>query len=117
MNAAADLKQFMERFGAQENIHFSALHFPDAAQFLDQYQPFYDIVFMDIRMPGIDGMTAAEQLLHVDPAVPLVFVTSMVQFAVQGYSVDVLDFIVKPVKYPAFQLKMKRIISIATSMT
>ena len=41
--------------------------------------------------------------------VTLVFVTSIVGYAVQGYSVDALDFIVKPVQYTAFAMRMKRI--------
>lgn len=108
--AAQDLERFLEQFGTQEGIVFSVTRFTSADGFLKQYQPIFDLVFMDIRMPGTDGMTAAEKLRQVDRVVPLVFVTSMVQFAVKGYSVDALDFIVKPVQYPAFRLKMKRIV-------
>jgi DNA-binding LytR/AlgR family response regulator len=64
---------------------------------------------MDIRMPGIDGMTAAQRLRAQDSITPLVFVTSMVQYAVKGYEVDALDFIVKPVRQVTFDMKMKRI--------
>lgn len=108
--AAQDLERFLEQFGDREGITFTVTRFTNADGFLKQYQPIFDLVFMDIRMPGTDGMTAAEKLRQIDSVVPLVFVTSMVQFAVKGYAVDALDFIVKPVQYPAFRMKMKRII-------
>ncbi len=111
LDAAKDMSRFLEEFGRSESVEFTVSHFPDAEEFLRRYiHNIYDLVMMDIRMPSMDGMTAAEKLRQIDEAVPLVFVTSMVQFAVRGYSVDALDFIVKPVKYPAFELKMKRII-------
>lgn len=108
--AAETLKQCLQQFGQQANISIQASYFPTADLFMRPYRPVYDVVFMDIRMPGLDGMTAAQQLRSVDAVVPLVFVTSMVQFAVKGYEVDALDFIVKPVRYPAFQIKMRRIL-------
>lgn len=64
---------------------------------------------MDIKMPGIDGMSAAEQLRKTDSETILIFVTSMVQYAVQGYDVNAFDFIVKPLNYAAFEMKMKRV--------
>lgn len=110
LSSAQELKQFLSRFGESTDISFSVAHFSDATQFLRPYQPVYDIIFMDIRMPGIDGMSAAQKLRQVDPVTVLVFVTSVVQYAVKGYEVDATDFIVKPLRYPAFNMKMKRIL-------
>ena len=87
---------------------FSISRFGDAVGFLKDYQSRYDIIFMDIKMPGMDGMSAAEQLRRVDPATMLIFVTSMVQYAVQGYEVSAFDFIVKPINSTAFTMKTKR---------
>lgn len=108
MPAAQELERCLTSFG-QENGHvFSISHFGEAGSFLKDYQPRYDVIFMDIKMPGIDGMSAAEQLRQVDQATMLIFVTSMVQYAVQGYDVNAFDFIVKPVNPTAFEMKLKR---------
>lgn len=107
--AAQELANALAQYGQENGAEFTVSHFEDASKFLWAYEPVYDLVFMDIRMPVLDGMTAAQRLREVDPLVPLVFVTSMVQFAVKGYEVDALDFIVKPVQYPAFRMKMHRI--------
>lgn len=70
--------------------------FPNAVRFLSTQKADFDIVFMDIEMPDYDGLMAAKKLRETDPAVLLVFVTNMHQYATKGYSVDALDFIVKP---------------------
>ena len=109
LSAAQELEQCLNQFEEGKDISFSITRFPDGGLFLRQYQTQYDVIFMDIRMPGTDGMTAAQKLRKIDSITPLVFVTSMVQYAVKGYEVDALDFIVKPICYTSFQMKMKRI--------
>jgi DNA-binding LytR/AlgR family response regulator len=58
----------------------------------------------------MDGMTAARKLREVDDSVVLIFQTDLQQFAVSGYEVDALDYIVKPLSYPSFSLKIKKAI-------
>lgn len=106
--AARDLEDCLTTYCARQGISCTAERFRDGAAFLDQYAPRYDIIFMDIKMPGVDGMSAARALRRADSVTTLIFVTSMVQYAVKGYEVDALDFIVKPVQYFSFEMKMKR---------
>lgn len=67
-----------------------------------------DLIFMDIEMPGVSGMDAATLLRTFDAVTPIIFVTNLAQFAVKGYEVNALDFIVKPVSYGAFSLRMAK---------
>lgn len=106
--AAQELERQLTCFGQNSGHTFAVFRFSEAKSFLQDYQPRYDIIFMDIKMPGLDGMSAAEQLRRIDPVTMLIFVTSMVQYAVQGYEVEAFDFIVKPVNPTAFEMKMKR---------
>lgn len=108
VSAARALERHLSLFGAQHGHEFSTARFEEAGGFLRDYQPRYDIIFMDIKMPGMDGMSAAEQLRQVDQTTMLIFVTSMVQYAVQSYDVNAFDFIVKPVNPTAFEMKLKR---------
>lgn len=108
--AARDLEECLKRYCETRGISCSTERFRDGKTFLEQYSPRYDLIFMDIRMPKVDGMAAAQRLRELDRVTALVFVTSMVQYAVKGYEVEALDFIVKPVRYSSFEMKMRRIL-------
>lgn len=67
-----------------------------------------DVCFMDIDMPGMSGMEAATLLRTYDEVTPIVFVTNLAQYAVRGYEVDAAGFMVKPVSYGAFRMRMDK---------
>lgn len=94
-----------------EGTDFNVRVFGDAVGFLEDYKPSrFDLVLMDIMMPYMDGMRAAEKLREVDNFVLLIFITNMGDYAVKGYDVGAIAFIKKPVAYYDFELKMKRAI-------
>ena len=95
----------LKRYEQEENVNFRLTVFRDAELFLTNYKPVYDIVFMDIMLPGMDGMQAAQRMRKFDESVSLIFLTNMAQFAIKGYEVSAVDFIVKPFRY--FDLKMR----------
>ena len=84
--------------------------FSSAVDFLKEFQANYDIIFLDIRMPYVDGMSCAERIRKLDKKVILVFVTSLAQYAIQGYSVNAFDYILKPVQEGSFNIKFTRIL-------
>ena len=99
----------LERFSS---LIISLIWSPVIAELLlkDGEESGYDIVFMDIVLPDMDGMTAAKKLRESDKSVVLIFVTNMSQYAINGYEVGAADFIVKPFEYEHFAIKMQRII-------
>lgn len=106
--AADKLASYLLRYGNEHGEEFKIFRFAGAIPFLTNYNPNYDIVFMDIELPDLNGMEASRRLREVDHDVMLIFVTNMAQFAVGGYEVGAFDFIVKPVSYPNFALKFSR---------
>ena len=102
------LRAFFKRYEEEHEDRFRIVHFANAETFLGRYTPVYDIVLMDIMLPGMNGMDAAARLREMDISVTLMFVTNMAQFAVKGYEVDAFDFIVKPITYANFRLKLQR---------
>ena len=68
----------------------------------------YDIIFLDIMLPGLTGMEVAERIRAGDPDVVLVFVTNAAQYAIKGYAVGALDFMLKPVNPYEFLVKLER---------
>ncbi|TFD83525.1 response regulator transcription factor [Cryobacterium lactosi] len=102
------LRASLSTYSARTGENFEITAFPEATRFLDGYRARFDIVFMDIEMPTMDGMTAAAHLRAVDAQVALIFVTNIVQLAAKGYEVDALDYIIKPFAYPDFERKLRR---------
>lgn len=105
--AADALSAFLDRYAAERGEAFEVTRFTSAIDFEMTHQRF-DLVFMDIQMPGINGMEAAQLLRAYDDETPLIFVTNLAQYAVRGYEVDALDFIVKPVTYFNFRMRMDK---------
>ena len=103
-----EIKDAIERFGKENGITFVTDRFETADMLLSVYKPVYDIIFMDIGLPGTDGFEASKKLRDADADVMLIFVTSMSRFAVSGYEVGAFDFIVKPIKYGNIKLKLLR---------
>ncbi len=108
---AQRLESYIQRFSQEKGEALRHTRYENADAFLREYRSQYDIVFMDIEMPGVNGMDAARQLREKDPSVILIFVTHLSQYAINGYEVDALDYIVKPIGYPAFALKLKRAVT------
>lgn len=104
--AVAKLRACLDQYAATHaGVQFDVTVFNEPTSFLDPYKTVWDIVFMDIEMPNMDGMEAAHRLRAVDSEVILIFVTNMAQFAAKGYEVDALDYIIKPFAYPDFERK------------
>lgn len=101
----------LNRFESEEKISLSTAVFSSPLPFITNYKPVYDIIFMDIEMPQMDGLALAHQLRKVDSLVILIFVTNMSQFAIRGYEVGALSFIVKPLTYPGLKIAMESAIS------
>lgn len=111
---ARTLERYVERYAKERSVEIQASLFSDGLGFLDSMRRMtYDIVLMDIQMPLIDGMSAARRMREQDHTAVLMFVTNMVQYAVEGYEVEASAFIVKPVSYPDFSFKFEKAVATA----
>lgn len=109
LKTAELLASYLQRYATSRGIDVTVSIFSNAFDFLEGYGEHVDAVFFDIEMPGMTGMDAAKRLREKDSNVTIVFATNLAQFAIEGYSVNAFDFILKPFSYPAMELKFDRI--------
>lgn len=96
------LQNYLNRYEQELSVHFRVTTFSDGLDIISDYKAEYDIILLDIQMKHLDGMRTAEKIRALDEDVIFIFITSTVQFAVQGYTVDALGYVLKPVPYLAF---------------
>jgi len=114
-NHAEILKSYIERYGDEHNEQFVIERFNNGMQFISEYSATFDIVFMDIEMPVFDGISTARKLREFDDDVCLIFVTNLAKYALVGYEVSAMDYIVKPVKYFNFAMKLEKAVKLRRS--
>lgn len=85
---------------AGEQHSVSIKLFPSAEAFLFEYENnnIFDILLLDVEMNTITGIDLAKQIRKKDKHAEIVFVTSHVEFMGEGYEVDALHYLLKPVK-------------------
>ena len=107
----------LQRFLAQyqrshPDFSYKATVFDAGNKLIFGYTLDYDLLFIDIRLPDMLGIDAAKQIRKVDDNVMIVFVTNLTQYAIEGYSVNAYDYILKPLLYGAFEVKLGRILNV-----
>ncbi|HRR78429.1 MAG TPA: LytTR family DNA-binding domain-containing protein [Ruminococcus sp.] len=88
------LKKLLNEYSVEMNIY----EFNNGGDLLRSDEKF-DIIFLDIDMPGIDGMEAAKELRARDKDVRIVFTTSHDEFVYDTFTVSAFRFLKKPVEY------------------
>lgn len=112
---AARLESFIGKYFENSENKYEFKRFSSAGQFFDKYVSWFDIVFVDIEMPNMSGMDASKKIRESNKDVTIIFVTNLAQYAVEGYSVNAFDFIIKPVEYGDFKLRFSRAVAFVTS--
>lgn len=104
------LQEYLRQYEKENQLSFQISVFEDGTEILENYKNEYDMILLDIQMPKLNGMDAAEFIREKDEDVVIMFITNMAQYAIRGYSVGALDFIMKPITYYTFAMKMTRAI-------
>ena len=89
----------LKQYETKRKVQFDIVEFTDGEDIALNYTADFDLIFMDIEMAFMNGMRAAQRIRELDSAVTLIFITNMPQYALQGYKVSALDYVLKPISY------------------
>ena len=101
-------RRLLVRFLEERGMEFQVDCYSDGVRFLEGCRNPYDIVLMDIEMPQLNGLETARRLRAMDETVLLIFVTRIGKFAINGYEVSALGYILKPIHAYALQMTMQK---------
>ncbi len=101
---------YLRRYAKEENLQINLKTYTNGKDLTDQYTAGTNLVLLDIDMDRQDGISTARIIRRQDEQVQIVFVTRMVQYALEGYEVQAADFIIKPVSYELFREKIHRLL-------
>ena len=102
------LTEYIRKYQTERGRSIKVTVFGDGEDITENYSGGFDIILMDIQMRFMDGMTTAEKIRQMDQKVIIMFITNMIQYAVRGYEVDAMDYVVKPVEYFSFSQKLDK---------
>lgn len=109
---AKQLLTCLNKYQLDHNLVFRINTFDTGTMLLENDCAAWNIFFLDIEMPYIDGMSLAQKIRELDASAVIVFVTNLTQYAIKGYSVQAFDYILKPIKYASFAVTMTKILSV-----
>lgn len=105
------LQRYLQRYMEESGEKIEIQTFNDGDEITEKYNRDYDIIFLDIEMKRLNGMDAAREIRKKDREVILIFITNMAQYAIQGYEVEAMDYVLKPIKYFAFSQEIDKAVS------
>lgn len=108
MDCISQLKAYLEQYSEEFRERFEVKCYTDGAALVENFKAQFDLILLDIEMPFLDGMAAAEQIRQSDSEVVIIFITNMAQYAICGYQVEALDYLLKPINYFVFSQRLSR---------
>jgi two-component system, LytTR family, response regulator LytT len=106
--ALADLARMLEASPAVERVE-TAASAAEALVALGDGETMIDAVFLDVRMPGLDGLELARVLRRFERPPAVVFVSAFDDAAVDAFELDALDYLVKPVSRSRLDEAIERV--------
>ena len=109
------LLDHLQQYEKETGISIHTTSFQNGMNFISDYHPVWDLILLDIEMPLMNGIETARKIRQLDSDVLIIFVTCMAQYAIEGYSVRALDYVLKPVHYYSFASKMDQVMEILST--
>lgn len=104
------LTQLLEQYSAETGQEIKISAYYDGMELLEKYDTTIYLIFLDIQMKYVDGLETAGRIRQMDDTVEIIFLTTMAQYALEGYQYRAANYILKPLKYQRLKLELDQFI-------
>lgn len=99
------------QYSESHHLEIQVTSYSHGFELVSDFKPIYDIIFLDIEMPHLNGIEVAKEIRNSDPHVVIIFITNSAKYAVKGYEVGAFDYMMKPLEYEHFAVKFSLALS------
>lgn len=100
------LTELLERYAGETGEEMKVSVYYDGLELIEKYDTTIDLIFLDIQMRLVDGLRTAERIRQMDEKVGLIFLTTLIQYGLEGYQYHADNYIIKPMKYVRLKAEM-----------
>lgn len=105
----ANCLSLLEKYSKEKNVDFNIQTFESGDAFLMRFKSQFDFIILDINLSAMNGIDVARVVRSKDEEVIIMFATNLAKYATKGYEVDAVDFVLKPLTYASFYLRIERV--------
>lgn len=111
-DSAEDLNNclaLIKQYGEEKHIVFDVQTYSTGGAFLLDFKSQFDFIILDINLATMNGIDVARTIRKKDEEVAIMFATNLAKYAASGYEVDAVDYVLKPLSYASFYLRLERV--------
>lgn len=105
-NFINQLQLLLEKYGEEKDVTLKITVYHDGSELTDHYDTTINLIFLDIKMDKMNGFKAAEMIRQRSSDVGIIFLTTLAQYALEGYKYQATNYILKPMKYARLKSEM-----------
>ena len=99
----------LDQYSKEKSVNFDIETFNSGDAFLMHFKGQFDFIILDINLAALNGIDVARRIRNKDEEVIIMFATNLAKYATKGYEVDAIDFVLKPLTYSSFYLRLERV--------
>lgn len=107
-NTLQELVNYIRLYEKENLTEFDIYDYLSGEDLLQNYRMDFDIIFLDIKMNKINGIETARIIRLKDPNIPIFFLTSIKKYALYGYELNVINYLIKPLSYNKFRRELSK---------
>ena len=107
------IHKYIMNWADENNININVDKFQSAESFLFEWTDYnkYDVIFLDIKMKKISGIELSNLIREKNKSIDIVFTTGIFDYALHGYKVDAIQYLLKPIKQDDIHLCLNKVLN------